>query len=333
MIRNREIRLPVLLGALLYIAAAVAFGYIWQPAVGWVILGTGVATQAIWLIHTARHYKRLRELSRHLTHVYMGGRTLDIRDNREGELSILKNDIYKVTLALSLKNEELSDEKAFLTATLSDISHQLKTPLTAQMLLGELMLDDQLPPDKRREFTRSILNQTQRMQWLVSALLKLARIDSSTVPFQREAVDLGELVDRALLPLRPLLTDREQALHIDIPHDEVYVDIGWTAEAIANIIKNCAEHNPPGGQLTVHATRTALYSQLSIADQGTGIDPDDLPHIFERFYRGRNAGQDSVGIGLAMARSILEKQNAQIDVTSTPGQGSEFTVRFYRGVV
>ena len=286
---------------------------------------------AVWTGWLRR--RELRRLSDYLMRIRQGNYALDIRDNREGELSILKNDIYKLTLKLSEQAELLKKDKRYLADALADISHQLRTPLTSLSVMTELLSDPKLPDARREEFTQAIQTQIERIDWLVSSLLKLSKIDAGAITFRHDLVRLRALVERAAAPLLIPMEIREQTLSIEIdPMLNVVGDAQWLREAVLNILKNCMEHTPCGGRLRVTARDNPIHTELAIEDSGEGIDPADLPHIFERFYRGKNASPDSAGIGLAMVKAILTGQDGTIEVESTPGRGSRFSLKFYKQI-
>jgi len=333
MVRNREIVLMSLFSLLLTFGAAVAGFYASGPVAGSLALILGLSLTGCQLFFTLRRYSAIKKLSYQLRVIRAGNYALDIRDVREGELSILKSEIYKMTLMLSEQAELLKKDKRYLADALSDISHQLKTPLTSMVVMTDLLGKPNLAEDKKQEFLRSIRSQLERIEWLVTSLLKLSKIDAGAVSFKCEIVSVKELLERATTPLLILMELKEQQLAIqgDPPEAVFAGDLNWTVEAILNIVKNAVEHTPAGGHIRLVYAENPLYTEVRVSDDGEGIDPDDLPHVFERFYRGKTANSDSVGIGLAMARSILVNQQAELAVKSETGQGTEFTVRFYKG--
>ncbi|WP_106767556.1 sensor histidine kinase [Paenibacillus faecalis] len=287
-----------------------------------------------FFLFTLKRYRDIKKLSDYLASVYSGQPTLDIRDNKEGELSILKNDIYKVTLTLYEQSMYLKKDKLYLAETLSNISHQLKTPLTSMFVMADLLNNPNLPPEKREEFLGNIINQLKRIEWLVTSLLKLSKIDVQSVTFKKELVSVKKLIDKALEPLLIPIELKDQLLSISCNENlMVTVDENWTVEAILNVIKNGIEHTPVGGRITITCEETPLYTQIIITDSGKGIGPEDSPYIFERFYKGRNAGPDSVGIGLAMSKTILQSQSADIFMESEFGVGTTFTIKFFKQIV
>ncbi|MCI8464386.1 MAG: HAMP domain-containing histidine kinase [Lachnospiraceae bacterium] len=293
-----------------------------------------VAGLLIFLAGNAVRYRKIASLSLYLKRVLNGERQLDIPDNAEGELSILRNDIYKLVTKLESQAELLLADKAYLVDSLSDISHQLKTPMTSMMVMTDILRDERLPIKKREEFVRAIRSQLKRMEWLLTSLLKMSKLDAGTIQFKRESISLRALVAMATEHLLIPMELKEQTFTVEIPENQrIVCDSHWTAEAIANIVKNCMEHTPEAGTISIYSETRGIYTQLVVEDNGEGIAPEDLPHIFERFYKGRNAGKDSVGIGLAMAKYILAIQSGQIEVESEPGVGSRFILRLYHLVV
>ena len=283
------------------------------------------------LLFTLWRYDQIRKLASYLRCVSAGERSLDIRDNREGELSILKSEIYKVTLMLSEQAELLRAEKGTLSDALSDISHQVKTPLTSLYVMTDLLAEDDLPEEKRLEFHRKIHTQLERIEWLVSALLKIAKLDAGTVAFRRENLSMQELLRQATAPVEIPMELRGQTLQIKGRETtRLMGDLNWTSEALLNILKNCVEHTPCGGEITIHYEDNPIYTLIRVEDNGPGIAQEDLPYLFNRFYKGKHAGEESVGIGLAMARSILEAQGGTVTAQNRREGGARFDVKLYK---
>lgn len=281
-----------------------------------------------------REYGELERLSSYLRRICNGEYSLDIRDNVEGELSILKNEIYKVTLMLSKQGEFLKKEKVQLADAIYDISHQLKTPLTSMRVMADLLNDSNLKKDKRIEFTKNIEIQLDRMEWLLTSLLKLSKIDAGTVSFKKDKVTVSELIRKSVKPLLIPMEIKEQTLNIKGDSGVSFIgDLNWTTEALINIVKNCVEHTPKGGIISISFNENPLFTEVKISDNGSGIEKEDLPYIFKRFYRGRNASEESVGIGLAMAKSIIASQNGDINVVSKRNEGACFNIKFYKVTV
>lgn len=286
------------------------------------------------LLFTKWRYRELEKLSGYLQRIANGDFHLDVRDNYEGELSLLKSNIYKVTKMLSEQGSVLQEDKEKLTNAISDISHQLKTPLTSMMVMADLLRDEHLDDKKRGEFTRNIQLQLERMEWLVSSLLKLSKIDAGTIFFKKEKIPVHALIERAVEPLLVPIDIKMQQLSIAGEEQATFTgDFNWTVEALINIIKNCVEHTEEEGKITISFSENALYTEITISDNGKGIPKEELPYIFKRFYKGRNASDDTVGIGLAMAHSIITGQQGDIEVKSEPNVGTTFQIKFYKRVI
>lgn len=260
-----------------------------------------------------------------------GDYSLDVRDNEEGELSILKNEIFKVTSKLAEHGALLEGDKEQLRLAISDISHQIKTPLTSMMVMTDLLSEDSLPAKRRREFSGSIARQLERLDWLVSALLTISKIDAGTVDFKREEILVKDLMDRVMEGFSIPLDIKNIRLSLEGDEEASYVgDFHWSLEALTNIIKNSIEHTPADGELSIFYEENPLFTEIRILDQGKGIAKEDLPHIFKRFYKGKGASSESVGIGLAMAYQIVTNQGGDIEIDSRLGEGASFIVKFYK---
>ena len=276
---------------------------------------------------------RVAGLSAYLRQIDAGDYALDVRDNGEGSFSLLKNDLYKVTVRLREQAELLQKDKTALSNLIADISHQVKTPLTSMGVLADLLAEDP-PEEDRHAFVERLRAQLGRIQWLVAVLLKLARLDAGTAAFKREPVDVRRLIERALEPLHIPLEIKNQRLEVHGDDRASFTgDFNWSAEALTNVVKNCIEHTPEGGKIEISYGANALYTEIIISDDGEGMASRDLPNIFNRFYRGANAGDNSVGIGLALAKAIFTAQGGDITVRSQRGMGTSFEIRVFRGVV
>lgn len=304
-----------------------------MPAAG-LVLAVSILLICSSLIFTKWRYREIEKLSSYLKQISSGDYHLDVRDNSEGELSLLKSDIFKVTRMLSEQGAVLHKDKAKLTNAISDISHQLKTPLTSMIVMADLLRDKRLEDGKRAEFTRNLRLQLERMEWLVSSLLKLSKIDAGTITFKKEKVLVAPLIQAAVDPLSIPMDIKMQHLIIEGDEQASFMgDFNWTAEALINIIKNSVEHTSEGGEISIRFSENALFTEISISDNGKGIAKEDLPYIFRRFYKGENAGESSVGIGLAMAYSIITSQQGDLEVKSQPGVGTTFQIKFYKQVI
>ena len=333
MLRNREIGWLLLTMGLISLATFIVAAFISSDAAVFVFI-LSMLLIGTTLLFTRWRYRELEKLSVYLREISSGNNSLDVRDNQEGELSILKNDIYKVTLMLSEHRSLLQRDKIQLTDAISDISHQLKTPLTSMTVMADLLSAPDLPPAKRTEFTHHIRIQLERIDWLVSSLLKLSKMDAKSIPFKKDRIPMKELIQKALEPVSIPMDIKGQTVSIAGDDDVSFIgDFNWTAEAVINILKNGVEHTPEGGAIAITFSENALFTEIVISDNGKGIPKEDLPYIFKRFYKGKNAGEGSIGIGLAMAHSIIASQNGVIDVTSDSEKGTQFRVKFYKQVI
>ncbi|HWO74623.1 MAG TPA: HAMP domain-containing sensor histidine kinase [Bacillus sp. (in: firmicutes)] len=333
MLRNREIRTYLLIMCTVGVTGTILANLLSFFAGPFVFI-ISFALISTSVFFTRWRYKEIEKLSGYLRKIAAGDYSLDVRDNEEGELSILKNEIYKVTIMLSEQGEQLKKDKIRLMDAISDISHQLKTPLTSMMVMADLLSNPQLTTDKRIEFTRNIEIQLERIEWLVSSLLKLSKIDAGTVQFKKETVNVRELVSNSVEPLLIPMDIKDQTLLIEGEDSTRFIgDFNWSREALLNILKNCVEHTQKGGTISIRFEENALFTEIIIADNGKGIGKEDLPYIFKRFYKGKNASDDSVGIGLAMAHSIVTSQMGDIDVKSEQNIGTEFRIKFYKQTI
>ena len=276
-------------------------------------------------------YRKLQKLSTDLDCLLTESIPLPIRDYCEGELSVLSTQIQKMTIRLTEAADTLRADKIYLADSLADISHQLRTPLTAMNLTAAMLSEPGLSDDRRQELTLELKRLLSRTQWLVETLLKLSRLDAGTAVMERVTVPVEQLIRKAALPLAIPLELRDQQLLVNCSGN-VFADPIWTAEAIGNILKNCMEHTPYGGRITVTAEETALFTRIAVEDTGPGMNPEDIPHLFERFYKGKNASESSYGIGLALARTVITSQNGTVQAANC-ATGAQFIIKFYKQVI
>ena len=280
----------------------------------------------------ARHRRQLRELNGDLDRLLRRGIPLPIDRYEEGELSILASQMEKITLRMTESADSVQREKGKLADSLADISHQLRTPLTAMNLAVTMLRKPDLTGEKRRELTEELRRQLRRIDWLVETLLKISRLDAGTIEMSSEAVRVSELVEKASEPLAVSMDLHDQKLTASCGQAQFTGDMNWTAEALGNILKNCMEHTPEGGTITVTAEETPLFTKIGIEDTGPGFAPEDLPHLFDRFYQGSHASPSNYGIGLSLARTIITEQNGTIQASNTE-RGAKFTIKFYKQVI
>ena len=275
---------------------------------------------------------KIGEITAYLEEINRGNYSLDISDNSEESLSILKNELYKTTVMLNEAAENSRKDKVLLKDSLSDISHQLKTPLTSIMIMLDAVLDDRDMDEKTRTaFLRDMKREITGTQFLVESLLKLSRLDSNTVKFAKQESSIEAVVAEAVKNVEIIGELKNVTIKVSGDAErQLFCDFKWQVEALTNIIKNCIEHSGEDGEIQITYADNALYTEVTVRDFGSGIVPEDLPHIFERFYKGKHSGKDSVGIGLALAKAIIEKDNGYIQADSQAGKGTQFIVRYFR---
>ncbi len=331
MMKNKEFFIPVIMGVA--VTAATSIIMLFMNKSGAIICAAlGIILIAIFCFYTNRRYRAISDLNDYLLLVCSGNYDLALEDNTEGELSILQNNLLKVISQLKTQNEVIAADKTYLADSLADISHQLKTPLTSMLVVSEL-LENETDADKRKEFTDIINIQCKKMSWLIQTLLKLSKLDAGTIEIGTDEIEIRDVIDESLKPFLLTLDLRNITVEKNTSDFTFTGDRAWSAEALQNIIKNCIEHTPDGGALSIRTDETTVFSRIVISDNGCGIAKEDLPHVFERFYHGKNSSAESVGIGLALSKTILNKENASVTVKSTEGEGTEFEIKFYKSVV
>ena len=267
--------------------------------------------------------RRIRDLATYLEQVNCG-KALILSVSGEDEFSRLEDEIYKTVTFLYQTREQAVQAKNDFAENLSNIAHQIKTPITAISLAVQRMRQD-----ADGTALEQIDKQLSRLTYLEESLLTLARLDAGTLVLQKEKIDVFTLLTLAADNLQELFLSSGSS--IEIPEQgEVFIsaDMDWTMEAIMNLIKNCMEHTP-GGAVHCSYARNPLYTEIRIRDDGKGFAKEDLPHIFERFYRGQNAHEGGIGIGLALAKEIIERQNGTIRAENGAGGGALFEIHFY----
>lgn len=272
--------------------------------------------------------KNIRKLTKYFNSINLGNYDIDINDNKENELSILKNEIYKTTIMLKEQASNSQKDKYALKESLEDISHQFKTPLTAITIMLDNVTSDNIDNKVKMRFLSDIKKEVSNINFLVQNLLKLSRFDVNAITYNISLNKLEDIICESLNNLSSL-SDLKNVKIKHIKNESVMLkcDYKWEVEAITNIIKNCIEHTE-NGTVKISYNDCKTYIKLVIEDNGVGINKEDIAHIFERFYKGANSSKDSVGIGLSLSLSIIEKDNGKIDVESK--NGTTFTIRYYK---
>lgn len=288
----------------------------------------------IVVVSSRKRHREIAQLTHYLEQVLYDSYTMEDFGNEEGELKVLRSEIYKMTVRLREQADALQKDKIYLADSIADISHQLRTPLTSMNLALSLLCREDCPPERRRALLRELTVLLNRMDSLISALLKISKIDAGTAEFQSEPVSVYRILEEAAELIAIPMELRGQTLQVYGDRGATFLgDAMWSVEALGNILKNCMEHMEENGTMTIHVTENVLFTEIVIQDDGKGIDPEDLPHIFERFYRGKNADSNSFGIGLALSRMIITQQNGTIKASNRFTGGTQFTIRFYKGAV
>lgn len=271
-------------------------------------------------------------LAEYIRSVQRGDYSLEIDTNDVDELSGLKNELYKVTVTLRESAERARSQKKALADSVSDISHQLKTPLASVMILLDNLTDNpDMEVKTRRKFLGEITSQLSRVSWLAAVMLKLSRLDAGVVEFHRQRLDVGQLLEQVAKRLEILAEWKRVSLELQTKPDIFLTgDESWLAEALSNIVKNAIEHSPAGSAVLLTAEENEVYTAISVRDFGPGMTPEEQKHIFQRFYRSPYAGEDSTGIGLSLAKEIIERQNGYLTADSKQGEGTRMRVRFLK---
>lgn len=286
----------------------------------------------IFYLYDKNKSKKIKEITKMISKINNRQFDIDINDFNEGELSILKNEISKTTIMLRQVADNSVKDKLNLKDSLGDISHQLKTPLTSITIMIDNILDSPDMNEKtRKKFLINIKREILNINFLVMSLLKLSKFDANVVRFNKESVYLKDIIKESIKNVS--MIKELKNITIKVSGDDnikLLCDFKWQVESITNILKNSIEHTKEYGIVEVNYSENKLYTRILIKDNGKGIDSDDLPHIFDRFYKGENGSDDSFGIGLSLSKTIIEKEGGSITVKSTPNIGTIFTIKYLK---
>lgn len=286
----------------------------------------------IFYLYDKNKSKKIKEITKMISKINNRQFDIDINDFNEGELSILKNEISKTTIMLRQVADNSVKDKLNLKDSLGDISHQLKTPLTSITIMIDNILDSPDMNEKtRKKFLINIKREILNINFLVMSLLKLSKFDANVVKFNKESVYLKDIIIESIKNVS--MIKELKNITIKVSGDDnikLLCDFKWQVESITNILKNSIEHTSEYGTVEVNYSENKLYTRILIKDNGKGINSDDLPHIFDRFYKGKNGSDDSFGIGLSLSKTIIEKEGGSITVKSTPNIGTIFTIKYLK---
>ena len=285
----------------------------------------------IFVIYERHQGKEIYEITKYLEAINNKNYTLKIDENSEEELSILKNELYKVTVMLRENASNSLKDKINLKTALEDISHQLKTPLTSILIILDNLIDNpEMDYQTRMEFLHDLKRESTRIQTLIQSILKLSKFDSNTVQFIKQDIYLKQIVDEAIKNTGSLADLKD--IKINVKGDKeikLNCDLLWQTEAVTNILKNCIEHSNENTQIDIKYNKNSVYSYITITDYGQGISREDIPHIFERFYRGKNSANESIGIGLSLSKTIIESNNGIVSVESNSDK-TTFMIKYFK---
>ena len=330
--RNKEVAVSfVILSAVSLIFTAAAFA--WNVKFGIFTAVMCLIFVGISLFSVSKRYRRISQLSGRIDRILHGEEYISQETNAEGELAILETEIHKMVVRMREQQNRLKDEKVYLADSLADISHQIRTPLTSINLIVSMLSEEGISEEKKRELLLKLKKLLSRIDWLITTLLKMSKLDAGTIKFASETIPMKDFINKACMPLFVPIELHGQELSITA-EGEFTGDIKWSGEAVGNIIKNCMEHTPEGGRITVRAEENAIFTEIIISDSGSGISEADLPHIFERFYKGTSdEDKGGFGIGLALARMIVREQNGTLKAENGENGGARFIMRFYKCTV
>lgn len=319
--------------AVIAIIAGIVISILTHSSLG-VLITLGLSMVAMVVVAYVAYKKRENKLADLIIYLMRVQDNLELpamEGISEGQLGILESEIYKLVTQLKEMYSGEKKQKSYMVDMLSDISHQIKTPLTAITLMTDLLKAPDLSEEKRLDYVAKIDQQTKRITWLIRNLLTLSQLEADMLELKKEKNNLKGMLDGIMETFEIIAEVKDVELSLECP-DEVYItcDKQWTTEAISNIVKNCIEHTPSEGSVRIKVEQNNLATEITIEDTGEGIDKEHLPYIFKRFYKAPGSSNSSVGIGLSMSKQIIMRQNGNITVESEVGKGSSFLIKLYR---
>lgn len=297
-----------------------------------IIVLFSILWMTIIVLYLRKRDKKIKQITNYINQIKNKKYDLNIEENTEDELNNLKNELYKITIMLKEESEISKKDKENLKMSVEDISHQLKTPLTSITIMLDNLKDNPNMEEKtKQKFIFEISKQVEWINWLVISMLKLSKLDANVVQFYDEKINLNKFIGEIIKNLEIPIEVKNQKIIIDGDENVSFIgDYKWQQEAITNVIKNCIEHNANNGTIYINYEENSLFTKITIRDEGEGISKEDLKHIFERFYKGKNSSENSVGIGLALAKNIIEKNNGMINCKSELDKGTEFVIKYMK---
>ncbi len=297
-----------------------------------IIIAGGIAVTIVILSYNKKREEKISDINSYIGKVNRGNYELKIEENGEDELTKLRNELYKTTVLLRETAENSEKEKTNLSNSLTDISHQLKTPLTSiRIMIDNIQNNPDMDEKTRKEFIEDISKQIDWISSLVISLLKLAKFDAGSIVMRDEEINVKKLIQNIISNLAILIDIKDIKIEENISEQiTLFADYNWQLEALTNIIKNCVEHSFDGGKIKIEAESNSVFTKIIIADEGEGIEKKDLNRIFERFYKSEKSSENSIGIGLALAKTIIEKERGYIKVESEVGKGTKFEIKYLK---
>lgn len=292
----------------------------------------GTVSLGIYLIYVITQEKKIAEINEYIKQINNKNYILKIEENDNGELSKLRNELYKTTVLLKETAEISEKEKENLNTAIADISHQLKTPLTSiRIMLDNIQDDPDMEKEVREDFLIEISKQIDWISSLVVALLKIAKFDAGTIKMEDNEINAKNLIDNIVSNLAILMELKNIEIITNVDEKATFIaDYKWQQEALTNILKNAIEHSKHNSRIYITVENTNLFLKIIIKDEGSGIDKEDLKHIFQRFYKTKNSSENSIGIGLPLAKAIIEQSNGYIKVETKYGEGTSFEVKYIK---
>ena len=289
------------------------------------------AILVILYIYSRSESKKIKEIEKYIEAINNKNYTLKISENSEDEFSNLSNELYKTTVMLKEQASNSQKSQKTLQTNIEDISHQLKTPLTSISIMLDNIIDNpDMEIETRQKFLHEINRQIEWFNWLVIALLKLSKIDSGTAVFTKKEINVEKILNHVIQNLAIPLEIKQQKIIVNGNSSKFIGDYNWQLEALTNIVKNCIEHTPDHKNIYIKFEENNFYTKITIRDEGVGIAKEDIKHIFERFYKGKNSSDNSIGIGLALSKSIIERDNGYIICSSKEGEGTTFEIKYMK---
>lgn len=297
-----------------------------------IIIAGGIVVTIVLLSYNKKREEKISDINSYIGKVNSGNYELKIEENGEDELTKLRNELYKTTVLLRETAENSEKEKTNLSNSLTDISHQLKTPLTSiRIMIDNIQNNPDMDEKTRNEFIEDISKQIDWISSLVISLLKLAKFDAGSIVMRDEEINVKKLIQNIISNLEILIDIKDIKIEENISEQiTLFADYNWQLEALTNIIKNCVEHSFDGGKIKIKAESNSVFTKIIITDEGEGIEKKDLNRIFERFYKSAKSSENSIGIGLALAKTIIEKERGYIKVESEVGKGTKFEIKYLK---